>query len=94
MMPAENVHIWWNTSGGRVTEVLVTTSWELQKGHQFNDGACWTGWMDSPGFGPEAVFGKLVMIGFLTPDHARNAIRQFAGIDRCPWARNMLGDTR
>lgn len=93
MMPARQVHIWWNISADRVTEVLVTTSWEIQKGFQFNDGSCWVGWMDSPEFGPEAVFGKLVIIGFLTPAHAREAIRQFARIDRCRWARNMLGAT-
>ena len=89
MIHAEKVHIWWNISEGRVTDLLVTESTDDVPGFQFNDGACWKGWMDSPSFGPEAVFGKLVTIGFLTPEHARNAIRQFASIDSCQWTRNM-----
>ena len=90
MMRAEDVHIWWNMDHGRVTDVLVIDRHTVIPGYQCSDGACWVGWMDHPGFGPEEVFGKLVRLGFKNASYVEQAIRQFARVDQCQWARNML----
>ncbi len=89
-MKAEEVHIWWNMDQGKVTDVLVIDRHIIVPGYQYSDGACWVGWMDHPGFGPEAVFGNLVRLGFKNSSYAEKAIRQFALVDQCRWARNML----
>jgi hypothetical protein len=46
--------------------------------------------VEGNGDGPEPIFKKLLMFGFQTPDHALNAIQQFAKIEQCQWARDML----
>ena len=53
-------------------------------------GNCNVDWLRNPLCTPEAVFGQMAAIGFASPAEAINAIRQFAKIDACGWARAML----
>jgi hypothetical protein len=83
----------------RVTEVVVaeiternkdTDWWTLDKRYECNDGNCWRGWATDEGHGPEVVFRGLLVDGFKSPQHLIDAIRQFAKIRQCQWARDML----
>lgn len=45
---------------------------------------------DRETYGPEGIFGHLLSYGFLNKSELRAALKQFAEIEECDWARNML----
>jgi hypothetical protein len=42
------------------------------------------------GHGPEVVFRTILLYGFKSPQHLIGAVREFAKIQQCQWARDML----
>lgn len=67
------------------------TEWEAcSERYECNDGNCWRGWATAEGHGPEVVFRGLLVDGFKSPRRLIEAIRQFAKIRQCQWARDML----
>ncbi len=83
----------------RVTDLVVveitarnkdTDWWAYSERYDCSDGNCWSGWATADGHGPEVVFRGLLVTGFKSPDHLIDAIREFAKIRQCRWAREML----
>lgn len=53
-------------------------------------GACFADWLSGdPCLTPEGVFIHLEEMGFSSPDVRLNALREFAQIEGCSWARIM-----
>jgi hypothetical protein len=83
----------------RVTDLVVVEIagpskladwWHYAERYDCDDGNCWRGWATHAGHGPEVVFRELLVTGFKSPEHLINAVREFARIRQCQWARDML----
>jgi hypothetical protein len=46
--------------------------------------------MQDGGYTPETIFGMLLAFGFETEVELENALKEFACIEECNWARLML----
>lgn len=92
LIKAREANISWRYSHtGRVYDVRVRDRFVPCEERVCSSGAFWTGWKHSRGVTPEAVFGEMLFrYGFTTPEEARIALLQFAKIDNCKWARDML----
>jgi hypothetical protein len=106
LIPAKKARIAWDHGvDGRITKVLVTANGkEWRRADRFSGagGACFAGWMKPiskrtvPDFGPDqfhdpaGTFGTMLAAGFATKRALREALKQFAKIDACGWARRML----
>lgn len=92
LIKARDATIYWRCSHtGRVYDVRVRDRFNPCEASVCSSGAFWTGWKHAKGISPETLFGEmLVNYGFTTPEEARIALLQFARIDNCQWARNML----
>jgi hypothetical protein len=53
-------------------------------------GACCEGWLEPDNLAPGVIFGGLLREGFASYEEMRNAVREFAWIEECEWAREML----
>ena len=101
LIPVAAVRIFWSHGFQpcRVRDVYVSRTDidpHLVEAEYFSDrwecvvGNCDADWLRSSKFTPEAVFGELLVTGFASNEEAVNAIRQFAQIDVCAWARLAL----
>lgn len=48
------------------------------------------GWMEPQGSTPATVWGQLILRGFASQDEMIDALEEFAYIEECEWARDML----
>jgi hypothetical protein len=96
-----SARIFWSADAAsrRVCDVWVSTTDQPEEAYTaeyfslrwtFVVGNCDVEWLQDPLYTPEAVFGQMVAIGFASSAEAIHAIRQFAKIDACAWARSML----
>ncbi|MDD3287672.1 MAG: hypothetical protein PHX43_01520 [Alphaproteobacteria bacterium] len=92
LIKARDANIYWRYSHtNRVYDVRVRDRFDLCEERVTSSGAYWTGWKHARGTNPETLFGEmLIRYGFTTMEEARIALLQFAKIDNCQWARNML----
>jgi hypothetical protein len=92
LIKARDANIYWQYSHiGRVYDVRVRDRFDTSEGRVCSSGAFWAGWKHARGLSPETLFGAmLTRYGFTTMEEARIALLQFAKIDNCQWARNML----
>ena len=92
LIKARDANIYWQYSHiGRVYDVRVRDRFDPCEERVCSSGAYWTGWKHARGTNPETIFGEmLIRYGFTTLEEARIALLQFAKIDNCQWARNML----
>jgi hypothetical protein len=97
---------WDEDDDGRVTKVLVTDDFDrwLRENGTFDcsGGACYSDWcvtvkershnteFPDQVFDPFGTFAGMLASGFATRKVMWEAVRQFAMIDRCDWARRML----
>ena len=99
-IPAREAVILWRHSDDRhrrVVDVLVTRLGDgavRDRSWRCSWGAVYTDWL-SPGdwtMNPEWVFGELLLVqyGFRDGEVAEKAIRMFARIRECDWARRMV----
>ena len=58
--------------------------WESDLGNSCSD------WLQPGGQTPEGIFGYLLGSGFSSPKELERALEEFAHIDECAWAREML----
>jgi hypothetical protein len=58
--------------------------WDFDLGNSCSD------WLQDPLFTPEGVFGVLLRDGFSNETELQRALEEFARIEECEWARNML----
>jgi hypothetical protein len=103
--PAKHVDIFWNRDDDqRITDVEVVfipraalRDEELQAEYaQYNKR--WTSdlgnstehWLEEHGYTPEDIFGHLLRHGFRSEKVTQVALREFAHIEECEWARLML----
>src|SRR6267143_5468599 len=74
---------------------------EYSEEYMCSGGACYSDWLNpkegvkdgfhpAAHFTPEGTFGSMVSSGFVDDHELRNAILQFARIERCVWAQAML----
>jgi hypothetical protein len=47
-------------------------------------------WLQAPALTPEGVFGALLREGFSNETELQRALKEFAHIEECEWARNIL----
>jgi hypothetical protein len=47
-------------------------------------------WLQPGGQTPEGIFGYLLGTGFSSPQELERALEEFAHIEKCAWAREML----
>jgi hypothetical protein len=89
---ARDANIYWRTSHtNRVYDVRVRDRYDLCESRVTSSGSFWTGWKHARTTSPEALFGEMLFrFGFTTLEEARIALLQFAKIDNCQWARDML----
>lgn len=102
LIPVETARIFWSHGPAphrHACDVYVSTSalpQTLVDDEYFSQrwwcvvGDCDVGWLVDPQYTPEAVFGELLESGFASRAEMLNALRQFAWIDTCSWARLML----
>ena len=92
LIKARDANIYWQRSHiGRVYDVRVRDRFDPCEKRVCSSGVCWTGWKHARNTSPEALFGEmLIRYGFTTMEETRIALLQFAKIDNCQWARNML----
>lgn len=53
-------------------------------------GACRDGWLEPDDLAPGVIFGGLLREGFASYAEMKDAVREFAWIEECEWAREML----
>jgi len=63
---------------------LYMNRWTSDRGNSF------TNWLRAPNLTPEGVFGALLRTGFSSETELRRTVEEFAHIEECDWARNML----
>ena len=92
LIKARDANIYWQYSyTGRVYDVRVRDRFDPCEARVCSSGAFWMGWKHARGMSPETLFGEmLTRYGFTTLEEARIALLQFAKIDNCQLARNML----
>ena len=92
LIKSRDATIYWQCSHtGRVYDVRVRNRFDPGEARICSSGAYWTGWKHAKGISPEMLFGEmLARYGFTTMEEARIALLQFAKIDNCQWARDML----
>ncbi len=92
LIKASDANICWRCSHtGRVYDVRVRDRYAPTEERSCSSGVAWSLWGRRKGASPEVVFGELLFgRGFTTTEEARIALLQFAKIDSCAWARNML----
>lgn len=89
---AKDANIYWRYSHkGQVYDVRVRDRFSQCEKRFTTSGACDVGWRHRKASCPEALFGEMLFrYGFTTREEARMALLQFAKIDNCRWAREML----
>lgn len=96
-----SARIFWSAdpANQKICDVWVSTTNQAREAYTaeyfslrwtFVVGNCNVDWLHNPLCTPEAAFGQMAAIGFASSAEAINAIRQFAKIDACSWARTML----
>ena len=92
LIKSRDANIYWRYSHtNRVYDVRVRDRYDLCESRVTSSGAFWTGWRHARGTSPETLFGEMLFrYGFTTLEETRIALLQFAKIDNCQWARNML----
>jgi hypothetical protein len=103
--PAADVDIFWNVdddSKVHDVEVVLAPRSALsnrllqQKFAAWNSqwisdlGVSCSGWLQPGDLNPAKVFGQLLRRGFKSQDEFFSALREFAHIDQCDWARDIL----
>jgi hypothetical protein len=104
--PAEHVDIFWNTElsnvGNLIKNVEVVFAPRPRSREDANDfseyykrwrydlGNSCSDWLKEGGLTPAEIFGFMLWSGFLNRDEMVSALREFAHIVECDWARSML----
>ena len=55
-----------------------------------NLGNCTEQWLKEDGYTPERIFGRFIDYGFASDTEIHRALKEFAHIEECEWARLML----
>ena len=92
-VPAERAQFIWHTKDHKSAGLVVSpraTQTERLRPLAKSTGADTSGWLESDTFTPLTVFGSLLAEPWLNTEEYVSMIAEFAKIDTCDWAREML----